>query len=116
MSRYGEAGPGEPGTVMVMMFEPEGQGFMALNGGTESEFAEAISLVVDCETQAEVDALWAKLTAGGQEVQCGWLKDRFGLSWQITPRILGELMMDEDPKRAARVKQCSGWSRSTSRL
>lgn len=106
VSRYGEAGPGPVGTVMVATFQLEGQKFMALNGGPAFPFTPAISLVVDCETQEEVDELWAKLVAdGGQEQECGWLTDKFGLSWQIVPRILSELMMDPDPEKATRVMQ-----------
>jgi predicted 3-demethylubiquinone-9 3-methyltransferase (glyoxalase superfamily) len=105
VSRYGEAGPGDPGTVMVVNFELEGQRFTALNGGPQFKFTEAISFEVDCGTQEEVDELWEKLTEGGEEVQCGWLKDKFGLSWQIVPTILGELMGDEDPEKAKRVTE-----------
>src|SRR5581483_12464765 len=86
VSRYGEAGPGAPGSVMTATFELEGQQFTALNGGPEFNFTEAVSFYVDCEDQAEVDALWSKLGAGGEEGQCGWLKDKFGLSWQIVPK------------------------------
>jgi predicted 3-demethylubiquinone-9 3-methyltransferase (glyoxalase superfamily) len=103
ISRYGDAGPGPEGTVMTGTFQLEGQEFMALNGGPEFKFTEAISLFVHCETQEEVDALWAKLTEGGEESQCGWLKDKFGLSWQIIPTILGELLGDKDPEKAGRV-------------
>jgi predicted 3-demethylubiquinone-9 3-methyltransferase (glyoxalase superfamily) len=103
MSRYGEVGPGEPGTVLTVTFQLGGQEFMALNGGPMFQFSEAISLYVDCEDQAEVDELWARLTDGGEESMCGWLKDRYGLSWQIVPRALGEMMQDEDPARAQRV-------------
>jgi predicted 3-demethylubiquinone-9 3-methyltransferase (glyoxalase superfamily) len=103
LSRYGDAGPGPKGQVMVGVFELEGQRFMALNGGPQFHFTEAISLYVDCETQAEVDELWAKLTAGGQESRCGWLKDKFGLSWQIIPKALGQMMADKDPEKAKRV-------------
>ncbi|MFP3992110.1 VOC family protein [Streptomyces sp. E11-3] len=103
VQRYGEAGPGEPGSVMVVSFELAGQKFAALNGGPQFKFTEAISLSVDCEDQAEVDTLWAKLTEGGEESQCGWLKDRYGLSWQITPRILPELLSDPDPAKAERA-------------
>jgi predicted 3-demethylubiquinone-9 3-methyltransferase (glyoxalase superfamily) len=103
VSRYGEVGPGQPGTVMTATFELEGQEFMALNGGPEFKFTEAISFFVNCETQEEVDELWAKLTEGGEESQCGWLKDKYGLSWQIIPAILGELLGDKDPEKAGRV-------------
>jgi len=106
VSRYGEAGPGEPGTVMVATFEIEGQRFTALNGGPRFKFTEAISFVVDCETQEEVDYLWESLTAdGGEESMCGWLRDKYGLSWQIVPRILGALMGNEDRKKAKRVTE-----------
>jgi predicted 3-demethylubiquinone-9 3-methyltransferase (glyoxalase superfamily) len=106
VSRYGEAGPGEPGTVMIATFEIEGQRFTALNGGPRFKFTEAISFVVDCETQDEVDELWESLTAnGGEESMCGWLRDKYGLSWQIVPRILGELMGDEDREKAKRVTE-----------
>lgn len=103
VSRYGEAGPGPAGQVMTVRFQLEGQEFIALNGGPQFKFTEAVSLVVSCETQAEVDALWETLSAGGEEGQCGWLKDRFGLSWQIVPTALGELASDPDPVRAQRV-------------
>jgi predicted 3-demethylubiquinone-9 3-methyltransferase (glyoxalase superfamily) len=103
LSRYGEAGPGPAGTVMMGTFELEGQEFYALNGGPEFRFNEAISLYVNCETQKEVDELWAKLTAGGEESQCGWLKDKFGLSWQIIPSILTELLQDNDPVKSQNV-------------
>jgi predicted 3-demethylubiquinone-9 3-methyltransferase (glyoxalase superfamily) len=105
VARYGEAGPGPKGTVMTALFELEGQQFYALNGGPYFRFNEAISLYVDCETQAEVDHLWQKLSVGGKEDRCGWLKDKYGLSWQIIPRALGEMLQDEDPKRSARVMQ-----------
>jgi len=103
ISRYGEAGPGPKGTVMVATFQLEGQDFMALNGGPHFKFTEAISLVVSCETQDEVDAFWEKLSEGGAKGQCGWLKDKYGLSWQIVPAVLGELMSDPDPEKSKRV-------------
>ncbi|HSZ62846.1 MAG TPA: VOC family protein [Terriglobales bacterium] len=103
LARYGDAGPGPKGTVMLATFQIEGQQFMALNGGPEYMISPAISFFVDCETQAEVDALWGKLTAGGSEVQCGWLRDKFGVSWQIIPRTLMELMQDKDPVKSQRV-------------
>jgi predicted 3-demethylubiquinone-9 3-methyltransferase (glyoxalase superfamily) len=103
--RYGDAGPGPKGSVMTGTFEIEGQQFMALNGGPHFKFSEAISLFVNCGTQAEVDDLWDKLSAGGQESRCGWLKDKFGLSWQIIPTALGEMLGDPDPKKAGRVMQ-----------
>jgi len=105
ISRYGEGSPGTPGTAMIVTFQIEGQEFMALNGGPEFKFTEAISLFVNCETQAEVDELWEKLSAGGEEGRCGWLKDRFGLSWQIVPTALGELMSNPDPVKTQRVMQ-----------
>ncbi len=91
--------------VFLLTFELEGQRFMALNGGPQFKFTEAISLFVSCETQAEVDELWAKLGSGGEPQRCGWLKDRFGLSWQVIPTVLMELMQDPDPARAGRVMQ-----------
>ena len=103
ISRYGEAGPGPKGTVMVATFQLEGQEFIALNGGPQFKFTEAISFVVSCETQDEVDAFWEKLSEGGAKGQCGWLKDKFGLSWQIVPTALGELMSDPDPEKSKRV-------------
>ncbi|ADI04021.1 MULTISPECIES: VOC family protein [Streptomyces] len=103
IQRYGEAGPGEPGTVMTVTFELAGQRFIALNGGPHFTFTEAISLSVDCATQDEVDELWARLGDGGEDGPCGWLKDKYGLSWQIVPRKLTELMSDPDPAKSARV-------------
>ena len=100
---YGEAGPGPKGSVMTVAFELDGQKFTALNGGPHFKFTEAISFVVNCETQQEVDQLWAKLTAGGQEVQCGWLKDKYGLSWQIVPIAMVEMIKDKDAARSQRV-------------
>jgi len=105
VSRYPEGSPGPAGTVMTASFQLEGQDFIALNGGPQFKFTEAISFVVNCENQEEVDWFWKKLTEGGQEVQCGWLKDKFGLSWQIVPTILGKLMADKDPVKAQRVMQ-----------
>jgi predicted 3-demethylubiquinone-9 3-methyltransferase (glyoxalase superfamily) len=106
VARYGEAGPGPRGTVMVGTFELEGQQFMALNGGPLFKFTEAVSLVIDCNTQEEVDYYWNKLTAdGGAPSQCGWLKDKFGLSWQVVPSILGELMSDKDAAKSKRVME-----------
>ena len=104
-SRYGDAGPGPKGTVMTMKFELNGQAFIALNGGPHFKFTEAISFVVNCETQKEIDEYWAKLTAGGKEVQCGWLTDKYGLSWQIVPTVLGQLMQDKDPEKVRSVTQ-----------
>ncbi|MBI1805502.1 MAG: VOC family protein [Ignavibacteria bacterium] len=105
MSRYGEAGPGPKGTVMVAKFQLFGEEFLALNGGPMFKFTEAISLVVNCETQEEVDEYWEKLSQGGQKSQCGWLKDKFGLSWQIVPTVLGKLMQDKDPNKSKRVME-----------
>ncbi|MDX3107560.1 VOC family protein [Nonomuraea angiospora] len=102
-SRVLEVTPGPTGAAMVVTFELAGQRFIALNGGPEFKFTEAISLYVDCDSQEEVDELWAKLTEGGEESQCGWLKDRYGLSWQIIPRRLQELIGDPDPERAQRA-------------
>lgn len=103
ISRYGDGGPGPKGTVMSATFELEGQTFMALNGGPHYKFTEAISLFVNCETQQEVDDLWDKLSAGGQPGRCGWLKDKYGLSWQIIPSVLGRLLGDKDREKAKRV-------------
>jgi predicted 3-demethylubiquinone-9 3-methyltransferase (glyoxalase superfamily) len=103
IARFGDAGPGPKGSVMLVSFEIEGQKFSALNGGPQYTISPAISFLVDCETQAEVDELWAKLTAGGQEVQCGWLTDKFGVSWQIIPRAFMEMMEDKDAVRSQRV-------------
>lgn len=100
---YTEASPGEPGAVMTVEFRLVGQEYVALNGGPQFPFTEAISLSVDCESQAEVDELWAKLTDGGEESQCGWLKDKYGLSWQIVPRGLAEALSDPDPAKADRA-------------
>lgn len=105
VSRYGEGGPRPKGSVMVVEFELDGQRMMALNGGPHFKFTEAVSLVVECKTQEDVDYYWEKLSAGGQEVQCGWLKDKFGLSWQVVPTALGELMSDPDPRRAKRAME-----------
>ena len=102
-SRYGDAGPGPKGSVMVAKFQLDGQDFMALNGGPHFKFTEAISLLVSCETQEEIDEMWEKLSEGGAKSQCGWLKDKFGLSWQIVPPILGELLQDKDPEKSKRV-------------
>ncbi len=105
VARYGDAGPGPKGTVMIAAFELDGQQFIALNGGATFKFTEAVSFVVNCETQKEIDYFWEKLSAGGAESQCGWLKDKFGLSWQIVPTILGELMVDKDPQKSKRVME-----------
>ena len=103
ISRYGDAGPGPKGTVMVVTFQLEGQQFTALNGGPQFTFTPAISLLVNCETQEEVDELWEKLSAGGRKDRCGWLQDKYGLSWQIIPTVLGKLMSDPDPAKSSRV-------------
>jgi predicted 3-demethylubiquinone-9 3-methyltransferase (glyoxalase superfamily) len=105
VTHYGEAGPGETGSVMTVSFELEGQPFVALNGGPHFKFDEAVSFAIDCETQEKVDYLWERLSEGGEKGRCGWLKDRFGLSWQVVPTILDELMTDEDPERARRVTE-----------
>ncbi len=109
IARYDEAGEkasGRPtGSVMTVEFQLEGQEFVALNGGPMFKFTEAISFVVNCETQEEVDYYWEKLSAGGKEVQCGWLTDKYGLSWQIVPTVLGELLSDKDAAKAQRVMQ-----------
>ncbi|MGV0028278.1 VOC family protein [Phormidesmis priestleyi] len=105
VSHYGDAMPQHKGKVMLLLFEIEGQQFQALNAGPQFPFTEAISLSVDCETQEEVDALWSALSAGGSESQCGWLKDKFGLSWQIVPRVLTEMLNEKDADRATRVMQ-----------
>jgi predicted 3-demethylubiquinone-9 3-methyltransferase (glyoxalase superfamily) len=103
VSRYGEGGPGPKGSVMVVGFELDGQSFTALNGGPMFKFTEAISMIVHCETQAEVDYYWEKLSAGGQPGRCAWLKDKFGVSWQIVPTALIELLKDKDAAKSARV-------------
>jgi predicted 3-demethylubiquinone-9 3-methyltransferase (glyoxalase superfamily) len=103
VSRYGDAGPGPKGTVMVAKFELDGQEFLALNGGPQFTFSPAVSFVVNCETQGEVDDYWDKLSAGGEKQQCGWLKDKYGLSWQIVPTILGEMMQDKDAGKSQSV-------------
>jgi predicted 3-demethylubiquinone-9 3-methyltransferase (glyoxalase superfamily) len=103
--RYGASGPGPKGTVMTGTFQLDGQEFMALNGGPHFKFTEAISLFVKCGTQEEVDYFWEKLSEGGQKSRCGWLKDKFGLSWQIIPDTLGELLGDKDAEKSGRVMQ-----------
>ena len=106
VARYGDAGPGPKGSAMTAAFQIEGQEFIALNGGPIFKFTEAISFVVDCKTQEEVDELCQKLTAdGGSESQCDWLKDKFGLSWQIVPTALSEMLGDKDPEKSKRVMQ-----------
>ena len=106
VARYGDAGPGPKGSAMTVNFQLEGQEFVGLNGGPHFKFTEAISLLVDCDSQREVDELWSKLTAGGgAESQCGWLKDKFGLSWQIIPSALFRLLQDPDPEKSKRVME-----------
>lgn len=106
VSRYGDAGPGAKGAAMVVQFELDGKPFFALNGGPHFKFTEAISFTIDCKNQQEVDHYWEKLTAGGgQESMCGWLKDKYGLSWQVTPTILGELMSGPDREKSNRVME-----------
>jgi len=103
VTRYGEAGPGPKGSVMSATFQLEGQDFYALNGGPQVKFTPTISFFVNCEAQEEVDALWEKLSAGGRKDRCGWLQDRFGVSWQIIPSVLGKLLGDPDPEKSKRV-------------
>ena len=105
VSRYGDAGPGPKGSVMTVAFELDGQSFVGLNGGPTFKFTEAISMIVHCETQAEVDYYWEKLSIGGQPGRCAWLKDKFGVSWQVVPDALIELMQDKDAAKSARVMQ-----------
>ncbi|MFB5661177.1 VOC family protein [Alteribacillus sp. HJP-4] len=105
ISRYSEAGPGKKGSVMTVTFELEGQSFVAINGGPHFSFTPAISFLVDCESQEEVDELWEKLSDGGEIEQCGWLRDKFGVSWQIVPNVLYTLLKDPDPVKAERVMQ-----------
>src|SRR5690349_12785245 len=103
VSRYGEAGPGPKGSVMSATFQLEGQDFMALNGGPQFTFSPAISFFVSCETQEEVDELWEKLSEGGEKLRCGWLKDKYGVSWQIIPTDLGKMLGDKDPEKSKNV-------------
>jgi len=105
ISRYGEAGPGPKGTVMCVNFVIEGQEFIALNGGPQFTFTPAISFFVDCKTQKEVDTLWEKLSRGGEKLQCGWLRDKYGLSWQIVPSGLIEMLSDKNGKKSGRAMQ-----------
>lgn len=105
ITRYGEAGPGPKGSVMTIEFELDGQEFIGLNGGPQFKFTEAISFSVNCKTQEEVDRFWANLSEGGEEGPCGWLIDRYGLSWQINPTILGEILGDKDTEKAKRVME-----------
>jgi len=103
VARCGEAGPGPKGGAMTVVFELDGQKFIALNGGPHFKFNEAISFSVECKTQDEVDEFWGKLSQGGQESPCGWVKDKFGLSWQVNPTQLGEMLGDPDPEKSKRV-------------
>jgi predicted 3-demethylubiquinone-9 3-methyltransferase (glyoxalase superfamily) len=103
ISRYGDAGPGPKGSVMGVTFQLDGQDFHALNGGPAFSFTPAISLFINCNSQQEVDELWEKLSAGGEKSRCGWLKDKYGLSWQVVPAVLTEMLLDKDPVRSQRV-------------
>jgi predicted 3-demethylubiquinone-9 3-methyltransferase (glyoxalase superfamily) len=105
VTRYPEDAPREAGMVMTVEFELDGQRFVGINGGSQFKFDEAVSFQIDCETQDEVDHYWERLSEGGEEGPCGWLKDRFGLSWQVTPTGMGELFADSDPERARRAMQ-----------
>jgi predicted 3-demethylubiquinone-9 3-methyltransferase (glyoxalase superfamily) len=105
VTHYSEAGPGPKGSVMTVEFELDGQKFVALNGGSSFTFAQGVSLWVECETQEEIDRYWTKLSEGGEKQSCGWLQDKFGLSWQIAPTILGEMLSDPDPERTKRVME-----------
>ncbi len=105
VTRWADAAPGPKGTVMSATFQLDGQDFFALNGGPQFKFNEAISLFVNCQSQAEVDELWEKLSEGGQKGRCGWLKDKFGVSWQVIPTALGEMLRDKDPEKSKRVMQ-----------
>lgn len=105
ISRFGEGGPMPAGTAITVSFQLEGQEFLALNGGPQFKFNEAVSFLVSCETQEEVDYYWEKLSEGGEEQPCGWLKDKYGLSWQVVPTILGQLLTDQNPEKAQRVTQ-----------
>jgi predicted 3-demethylubiquinone-9 3-methyltransferase (glyoxalase superfamily) len=104
-ARYGEGGPGPAGSVMTVVFQLDGKEFIALNGGPQFKFTEAVSFSVDCRTQQEVDQYWQKLSAGGEEGPCGWLKDKYGLSWQINPAVLGQMLSDPDPAKSKRAMQ-----------
>jgi predicted 3-demethylubiquinone-9 3-methyltransferase (glyoxalase superfamily) len=105
VSRYGDAGPGPKGTAMVAKFQIDGQEFVALNGGPRFKFTEAISFVINCDTQEEVEYFWDKLSEGGEKSRCGWVKDKFGLWWQVVPVVLGKLMSDSDPEKVKRVTE-----------
>lgn len=105
VTRYGEAGPGPKGSVMSATFELDGQQFFALNGGPYFTFSPAVSFFINCETQQEIDELWEKLSAGGEKQRCGWLKDKYGLSWQVVPTVLTELLNDKDPEKSKNVME-----------
>jgi predicted 3-demethylubiquinone-9 3-methyltransferase (glyoxalase superfamily) len=105
ITRYGDGGPGPKGTAMSVTFQLDGQDFFALNGGPLFKFTEAISFFVNCETQQEVDELWEKLSAGGEKSRCGWLKDKYGLSWQLIPSVLTKMLRDENPGKAKKVME-----------
>jgi len=105
VARYGEGGPGPAGSAITVEFQLDGQTFVALNGGPHFKFTEAISFVVNCQTQQDIDKYWEQLSAGGAEVQCGWLKDKFGLSWQVVPTVMGKLMGGPDPAKSGRATQ-----------
>ena len=103
ITRYGEAGPGPKGSAMTVRFELDGQEFIGLNGGPQYKFTEAVSFSVDCKTQEEVDDFWEKLSEGGEQGQCGWLNDKYGLSWQVNPTVLSQMLSDPDPEKSKRV-------------
>lgn len=103
ITRYGAEGPGPKGSVLTVAFQLDGQEFVGLNGGPQFKFTEAISFVVNCDTQEEVDKFWEKLSNGGKTIQCGWLKDRYGISWQIVPKIFVKMVQDKDPEKSKRV-------------
>lgn len=103
ITRYGEAGPGPRGTVMTVTFQLDGQEFFALNGGPQFTFSSAISFLVNCETQQEVDEFWEKLSEGGEKQRCGWLKDKYGVSWNIVPTVLGQMLQDKDSEKSTKV-------------
>jgi predicted 3-demethylubiquinone-9 3-methyltransferase (glyoxalase superfamily) len=105
VTRYGDAGPGPKGSVMTVKFQLDGQEFVALNGGPHFKFSEVVSFVANCETQEEVDDFWEKLSEGGEKVQCGWLKDKYGLSWQVVPTVLVEMLQDKDSEKSKRVME-----------
>ena len=105
VTRYGDAGPGPKGSVLTVAFELEGQEFIALNGGPTYQFSPAVSFFVNCDTQEEIDEFWEKLSDDGQTQQCGWLTDKYGVTWQIVPRVLGTMLQDEDAAKSKRVMQ-----------